>query len=37
MAKYKSIDLFVGISGRRMGFDRAFGKDIEAVFVRATQ
>ena len=33
MAKYKSIDLFAGIGGIRMGFDRAFGKDIETVFV----
>lgn len=33
MAMYKSIDLFAGIGGIRMGFDRAFGKDIETVFV----
>ena len=33
MAKYKSIDLFAGIGGIRMGFDNAFGKDIETVFV----
>lgn len=33
MAKYKSIDLFAGIGGIRMGFDRAFGKNIETTFV----
>ena len=33
MTKYKSIDLFAGIGGIRMGFDRAFGKSIETVFV----
>lgn len=33
MAKYKSIDLFAGIGGIRMGFDKAFGKDIETNFV----
>ena len=33
MAKYKSIDLFAGIGGIRMGFDNAFGADIETVFV----
>ena len=31
--KYKSIDLFAGIGGIRMGFDNAFGKDIETVYV----
>lgn len=31
--KYKSIDLFAGIGGIRMGFDKAFGSDIETVFV----
>lgn len=29
----KSVDLFAGIGGIRMGFDRAFGSDIETVFV----
>lgn len=33
MSKYKSIDLFAGIGGIRMGFDRAFGDDIETSFV----
>jgi len=33
MSKYKSIDLFAGIGGIRMGFDRAFGKSIETVFI----
>lgn len=32
-AKYKAIDLFAGIGGIRMGFDQAFGKEIETVFV----
>lgn len=31
--KYRSIDLFAGIGGIRMGFDRAFGDEIETVFV----
>lgn len=30
---YKSIDLFAGIGGIRLGFDRAFGDDIRTVFV----
>ncbi len=30
---YKSIDLFAGIGGIRMGFDNAFGKKIKTVFV----
>lgn len=33
MAKYRSIDLFAGIGGIRLGFDNAFGRDIETVFV----
>lgn len=33
MSTYRSIDLFAGIGGIRMGFDRAFGSDIETVFV----
>lgn len=33
MKKIKSIDLFAGIGGIRMGFDRAFGNNIETVFV----
>lgn len=31
--KYKSIDLFAGIGGIRLGFDQAFGKKIKTVFV----
>lgn len=30
---YNSIDLFAGIGGIRMGFDRAFGENIKTVFV----
>lgn len=33
MSKYTAIDLFAGIGGIRMGFDRAFGDSIETVFV----
>ena len=33
MKKIKSIDLFAGIGGIRMGFDNAFGDAIETVFV----
>jgi DNA (cytosine-5)-methyltransferase 1 len=32
VAKYKSIDLFAGIGGIRLGFEKAFGKNIETVF-----
>lgn len=31
--KYKSIDLFAGIGGIRLGFDQAFKDDIETVFI----
>lgn len=31
--KYRSIDLFAGIGGIRLGFDRAFQDNIETVFV----
>ena len=30
---YKSIDLFAGIGGIRLGFDQAFGDEIETVFI----
>lgn len=33
MEKYKSIDLFAGIGGIRLGFEQAFKKNIETVFV----
>ncbi len=33
MKIYKSIDLFAGIGGIRMGFDNAFEKQIKTVFV----
>lgn len=33
MSTLKSIDLFAGIGGIRLGFDNAFGSDIETVFV----
>ena len=33
MNQLKSIDLFAGIGGIRLGFDKAFGDDIETVFV----
>ena len=33
MKQQKSIDLFAGIGGIRLGFDKAFGKSIKTVFV----
>lgn len=30
---YRAIDLFAGIGGIRLGFDKAFGKELETVFV----
>ena len=33
MNKFKSIDLFAGVGGIRIGFDRAFGENIETIFV----
>ena len=30
---YRSIDLFAGVGGIRLGFDQAFGDDIRTVFV----
>lgn len=33
MSKLKSIDLFAGIGGIRLGFDKAFKENIETVFV----
>lgn len=30
---YRSIDLFAGIGGIRLGFEQAFGEEIETVFV----
>ena len=33
MQKFRSIDLFAGIGGIRLGFDQAFGEEIETVFV----
>ena len=32
MATYKSIDLFAGIGGIRLGFDEAFGENIKTVY-----
>jgi len=32
MEKFKSIDLFAGIGGIRLGFEKAFGESIETVF-----
>ena len=31
--EYKSIDLFAGIGGIRLGFDNAFGEEIKTVYV----
>ena len=31
--RFKSIDLFAGIGGIRLGFDQAFGEEIETVLV----
>ena len=33
MKQVRSIDLFAGIGGIRLGFDRVFGKNIKTVFV----
>ena len=33
MARYSSIDLFFGIGGIRLRFDRAFKRNIETVFM----
>ena len=33
MQTFRSIDLFAGIGGIRLGFDQAFGEEIETVFV----
>ena len=32
MARYRAVDLFAGIGGIRLGFEEAFGTDIETVF-----
>ena len=32
-SQLRSIDLFAGIGGIRLGFDQAFGNKIETVFV----
>lgn len=32
-ARYRSIDLFAGIGGIRLGFEKAFGGDVSTVFV----
>ena len=32
MIKYRSIDLFAGIGGIRLGFERAFGDELSTVF-----
>ena len=36
MATFKSIDLFAGIGGIRLGFDNAFKDDIETVFIMSS-
>ena len=33
MIRYKSIDLFAGIGGIRLGFDKAFDNKIETIFI----
>lgn len=33
MSQYRMIDLFAGIGGIRLGFDRAFGENAKTVFV----
>ena len=33
MSTYKMIELFAGIGGIRLGFERAFGDDVKTVFV----
>jgi DNA (cytosine-5)-methyltransferase 1 len=33
MEQLKSIDLFAGIGGIRLGFEQAFGKSLKTVFV----
>lgn len=32
--KYKAVDLFAGIGGIRLGFEQAFGKEMDTCFVR---
>lgn len=33
LASFKAIDLFAGIGGIRLGFEQAFGSEVETVFV----
>lgn len=33
MTKLKTIDLFAGIGGIRLGFEQTFGNDLETVFI----
>jgi len=33
MKQYKSIDLFAGIGGIRIGFEQAFGRSIKTIFI----